>query len=260
MHKPTDGKGFYYPEKIYVYEKDGRLRQFRLQHKIVGANVYWEADEIDGEYRFRYVSKINDNTDEVVANFQHKILAGIGYKSIKKKHPEHHAKNVLERNGDDYSLGMRGNIEIRDDGEGSVNFCIDGEIFKPDEFAKMLGPYAGAQLCYQIQDITEPLLEKNDFLVAIRVTARNLLDDFYGMIEIFTDDDNYMDEDELPGFEEAMWDLVDRLDILYHSEYMQDAIKVGSQMITALSDISCDDPDFPDYDIQMIQNVIMGNE
>ncbi|MCR5101989.1 MAG: hypothetical protein K6B41_11595 [Butyrivibrio sp.] len=258
MNKDSKAGDFYYPEKIFVYEKDGRLRQFSLQHRAVGINIYWEADEIDGEYRFRYLSKSNEDIEEVLSRFKRKILAGIGYKSISRKHPEKHSKNVLERNGDDYTLGMRGNVEIRDDGKGNVNFCIDGEIFSPDEFAKMLGPYVGSSLCFQIQDITEPLLEKNDFLVAIKVTAANIMDDFVQIVEIFTDEDNYLEEDELPGFEEAMWDLVDRLDILYHSEHIQDAIDVGTKIIKQLNEISCDDPDFPSYDIEMIENIILG--
>ena len=53
-------------------------------------------------------------------------------------------------------------------------------------------------------------------------------------------------------FDEAFYKVIDKLEVLAHSEKRKDAIKAGKQMIRILQQIETDDDHFPLFDIALI--------
>ncbi len=252
MHGRRDD--FQHPETIYVYEPDGTVRQFALSHRVMEDGVFWTASEIGGGYIFEFMSDINDNTSEVIKRFQYKIIAGISYKTVDRAPSMGLFDDTLTKKGVEYSLNPRGNVDIRLDSQDKVKLSIDGEEFSLNDFGKMLKRYAGASMCFQVQDRIEPLLQKDEYLVSLKVTAGGLLADFAGAIEVFEDD--FVPSEKIVAFEKTMLDIANKLDILYHSEKMSEARFAGQKMIEMLQDLRCSDGDFPKFDIQLINNII----
>ncbi|MCR4903873.1 MAG: hypothetical protein K6A23_13510 [Butyrivibrio sp.] len=252
MHGRKDD--FQHPDTIFVYEPDGTVRQFALSHRVMEDGVFWTASEINGGYIFEFMSDIDDNTSDVIKKFQYKIISGISFKTIERSDSMGLYDDVLSKKGTDYSLNNRGNVDIRLNEKEQVKLSIDGEEFSLKEFGAMLKRYAGASMCFQIQDRIEPLLKKDDFLVAIKVTAGELLYEFEEAMEIF--EAEYVGPERITAFEKTMLDIANKLDILYHSEKMSEARFAGQKMIDMLQELRCEDEDFPKFDIQLINNII----
>jgi hypothetical protein len=164
---------FGYQETIFIYEKEGNLRQFKLHHMILGGIVSWEANEIGGSYQIKDVSYLGDNTAAVISRFNKKIIETIQNKTINKQ-TDQMFSNLLIRDKTCYSMKEKGNIVIREDEYGNVYFVIDGEEFSPNEFAKMLGGYIGFSMQYQIHDAIDPILAENEMLRDTKIGKEHL--------------------------------------------------------------------------------------
>ena len=247
---------FNYQETIYIYEKNGNVHQFELNHLILGAIVSWEANETGGGYHVKEISHIDDDTGVVINRFYQKIITAVRSKTIEKRGTEHRIDNLLLRNEQFYSLANKGTISIEDNRHGDIVFRIDGEVFTPDEMAKMLGSYAGFSMQYQIHDATDPVLAEDELLMPVKVGKKQLTEDLLENINRYSDGENFISYKDVFNFEEAVGSIIDRLELLYNSFRRDEAKEIGEELIHILQNIETDDDWFPENEVDIIRNII----
>ncbi len=159
---------YHYQEKIYVMDDEQELHLFHLEHSILGALVHWEAKEEGSCKTISLITDVDEPASRGIKIFYQKIVASVSSRTIEKKTYNHPISNLLLRNGKYYSLKSKGNLHIVNEGDG-ICFEIDGEIFTPEETAKMLGSHENFRIQYQIFDASDDILRKNEVLVAEQV-------------------------------------------------------------------------------------------
>ena len=247
---------FHYAKNIIINETDGKMHSFRIQHLILGGIVTWEAQEVGGNYHFEDVSDLNDNGSDVAQRFFRKIMNGVLYKSIVKEVSP--ASNLLSRDGLCYSLKGHGNISIEEDPESgyeSIRFRIDDEFFTPEEAARMLGPYVGWNMKYQIESTSEAYLGEDEYLVPVKVNRRIILGKWNMLRELYLREGHLREDDQI-DFDEGMQEIIEKLIILREHGNMDTAIEAGEQIIEELRNMTGSDEDFPLLDIDILDRVI----
>ena len=57
LHDMGIDDSFTYAKNMSVIEPNGKIHTFEIEHVVLGGIVSWEANEKDGEYRFRLISQ-----------------------------------------------------------------------------------------------------------------------------------------------------------------------------------------------------------
>ena len=242
---------FHYPDTMAVSEPNGRLHSFHIEHMIMGNTVCWDAFEQNGIYHFREISDIGVNGAAAAQKFFRKIVEGVCTKSLLES--SHRADNLLHRGGKYLSLRDKGTISIIEDEERGfrVGFEIDGIKFSGEDLEKLLGAFPGFSMRYQIQDASDPILKEDEYLVSVYITKKSLIDELNTAINIYSDR-GFISYKEVFKFDEVFFKIIDKLEVLAHSEKRHNAIEAGREMVRVMKRIETDDDNFPLYDIELI--------
>ena len=132
---------FTYAKNMSVIEPNGKMHTFEIEHIVLGSIVSWEANEIDGEYRFRLISDVDEDGTAVAQKLFRKIVDGVCSKTLQEHKSEW---------GTSFSLKSKGNIQIIEDEDNDWGpaFVIDGKKFTPEEFAELIKGYVSFQMQY----------------------------------------------------------------------------------------------------------------
>lgn len=246
---------FDYPETMSVMEPSGILHSFHIEHMVLGDKVSWDAYEVDGNYHFREMSDAETNGAAVAQKFFRKIVNGVCTKSLyETKHP---ADNLLWRDGKCIGLRRKGTINIvaDEDRNYAVGFEIDGHKFRGEDLERLLGAHLGFTLQYKIQDPSEPVLKEDEYLVPVYITKQSLIDEFEKVLSNYGDS-GFVSCKDIIKFDESFYKVINKLEVLAHSEKRADAIEAGKHLVRMLRQIETDDEYFPEYDIQLIREII----
>lgn len=242
---------FHYPDTMAVREPNGKLHTFHIEHIIMGDTVCWDAFEQNGNYHFREITDIESNGAAAAQRFFRKIVEGVCTKSLCEF--EHRADNLLYHDGKYISLRDKGTINIIEDEERGyrVGFEIDGIKFSGEDMEKLLGGFPGFSLQYQIHDASDPILKEDEYLVPVYITKTSLIDELNTAINIYSDR-GFISYKETFRFDEVFFKIIDKLEILAHSEKRDEALEAGREMVRIMKSIETDDDYFPLYDIELI--------
>ena len=235
---------FSYSNTIVVREASGTFHTFNVAHIILGSIVSWEANEVGGEYRFRHISDIRNNGAVVAQEFFRKIAEGVNCKTV---------------NLSDYtlpSINDKGNIQVScsDSCNPEVQFIVDGKKYTPNELASLFAGYEEFNIQYRISDPSAPLLGEDEYLVPVKITPEGLLEELECILNVFSNK-GFMDYKRIPMFDEYFYKYITKLEVLY--EYKREEAKeVGKKMIEIFENIEHDDDYFPEYIINIINEII----
>ena len=246
---------FQYPDTMAVREPNGNLHIFRIEHMIMGDTVCWDAFGQNSIYHFREISDIESNGAATAQRFFRKIVEGVCTKSLCEF--EHRADNLLYRDGKYISLRDKGTINIIEDEDRGyrVGFEIDGIKFSGEDLEKLLGGFSGFSLQYQIHDASDPVLKEDEYLVPVYITKTSLIDELNTAINIYSDR-GFVSYKEAFKFDEVFFKIIDKLEILAHSEKRDEALEAGREMVRIMKSIETDDDYFPLYNIELICKVV----
>lgn len=242
---------FHYPDTMAVREPNGSLHTFHIEHMIMGDTVCWDAFEQNGIYHFKEISDIGSNGTESAQRFFRKIVEGVCTKSLCEF--EQRADNLLQRDGKYISLRDKGTINIIEDEDRGyqIGFEIDGIKFCGEDLEKLLGGFQGLSLRYQIQDASDPILKEDEYLVPVYITKTSLIGELKTAINNYSDRGFISYKDTLK-FSEVFYKIIDKLEVLAHSEKRDKALEAGRDMVRIMKSIETDDDYFPIYEIELI--------
>ena len=242
---------FHYPDTMAVREPNGSLHTFHIEHMIMGDTVCWDAFEQNGIYHFREISDIGSNGTESAQRFFRKIVEGVCTKSLCES--EQRADNLLRRDGKYISLRDKGTINIIEDEDRGyqIGFEIDGIKFRGEDLEKLLGGFQGLSLRYQIQDASDPILKEDEYLVPVYITKTSLIGELKTAINIYSDR-GFISYKDTFKFSEVFYKIIDKLEVLAHSEKRDKALEAGRDMVRIMKSIETDDDYFPIYEIELI--------
>ena len=232
---------FYYSNKIRVSDIYGGFHTFVVEHIILGSIVSWEAREVNGYYKFSLISNITDNGSEVAYRFFQKIAEGVNNKTINKE---------------GYNINDKGNIRIiyDEDSESEIQFVIDGMKISPNELAEIFKGFEEFNIQFRVCDPSDPLLGKDEYLVPVKITSENLIEELEYIINVYSDR-GFMDYKRVSLFEEYYFKFIHKLEVLYDNK-REEAVKAGKKMIEMLEQIEHDDDWFPITEVSIINDII----
>ncbi len=222
-----------------VIETDGTIHTFTIKQDMFCGMVYWEANEENGEYQVKWIGDQTMDLEDQYKLFQSKVL-----------------DTVLTKTMDGTKLKDKGNIAIREDKDGKVCFCIDGEIVSPDNLAAGLSHVVGFNMQYQILDPAKGTLSEQEYLMPVRITKASLLEDFKECIELFADEKKFLSKDRVKMFDHAINPIIEKLRFLHDAGVRDDSDEAGYEMIDLLRTMESDDEDFPFAQASRIQKVV----
>lgn len=236
---------FNYSNTIIVSEKSGKLHTFKVEHIILGSIVSWDAEEIKGDYSFRLISRITDNGTEVARSFFHKIVDGVNNKSLS-----------ASSWGQTY-INDKGNVQVvsREDEYGwHTAMVVDGHVFSSENFVELFSSFEGFNIQYRICDASEPLLGKDEYLMPIKVTVDELIEELEYIINVYSDN-GFMDYKTIPLFDEYFYKYIDKLELFYENK-RDEAVVAGKKIIEMLEKIENDDDFFPTHEVGLVNRII----
>ena len=232
---------FSYANTIIITDGDGEIHTFNVEHIILGSIVSWEAREVNGDYSFKEISDIRSNGSEVAQRFFKKIFDGVNNKTLE-----------LASFGK-YYIKDKGNIQIVEDDINQAAFVIDGKKVSYDELSQYFSAVSGFNIQYKVCDASEPLLGKDEYLMKVKLTKDELVEEFERIIDILSDN-GFMSYKLIPIFNEFFFEFTKKLELFYDNK-REEAIEAGKAVIEILKNIQNDDF-FPEYEIETIKRII----
>lgn len=98
--------------------------------------------------------------------------------------------------------------------------------------------------------------EEKKYIITKAVSKQYFLDELEKDICNFDDGNYFMPSEWLPVFDEYFCDLVNELEAVSRIAQNEDAQEIGQAMIKRLEELDTDDPDFPSYEIDLINRAI----
>lgn len=248
-----DKNSFNYPAEAAFTDKDGNLHFFRLTHMFLGNMIRWQAVECGGCYEVVMLASIGDSVVGQISGFYRKISDTLWNRTLEEGSSEWETGEALKDHG---------NIDIQYSADTEeVSFVIDGKQFSLKEFGRMLESYAGWTLQYQVRDKSEERVKENEFLMPVELTREALLGELRQAIFTFSDSKD-IDHVQFVSYEntdklfDAIVRVTDKLELLCSKGPLEEAVKVGEEMIGILEETETDDDFFPEYEISMIEQII----
>lgn len=255
-----------------VKDEQGKAHMFMLQHCNVGSGICIMLKEIykclkNGklragqprtEYEF-YAVGPRQKQDQLVKEVIEKAVISLQNLSVQRKKagmlsPE----SNLIKNGYYYFAKDVGSIEIFDNPNGAVQFCLDGVAYSAEEAVKLFSPYSGWRMQYQIVDRTENALENDMILMPVRINEDTLVSELNDLVFLVSEKHrgDFISYKDVPVFDTIFANIVEKLGAYYKSRPREMAKKAGDKLINILKEIGTDDDMFPEYEIQMVRDAV----
>jgi|GEM_PF-3385343 hypothetical protein len=203
LHDMGIDDSFTYAKNMSVIEPNGKIHTFEIEHVVLGGIVSWEANEKDGEYRFRLISQTGEDGADTAQKLFRKIVEGVCTKTLEEHKGEWSTS---------YFLKSKGNISIIEDEDRDYDtaFVIDGKKFTPEEFAELIKGYVSFQMQYQIKDGSEKLLGENEYLVPVKISKQGLMEELETALAVTTDRGGFLSYKNVPAFDELFYKILDK--------------------------------------------------
>ncbi len=252
----SSGEEISFPMMIFEVSGDNSTSHaFLVSAHDQGDQITYQAEEIykldkDGKKTRRnnsteyFFSVFGPKKEEfsLLEDLVEKTAAGVKYRSLSK---------------DGNSLEDVGMINV-----GFNEFIIDGKSYTFEELGGLFENKEGWRIQYQVMDMFSPVLEKDSYLMPVKLNDKTLMDELEEMICIFSKEGKgeFISRESLHGFEIYFTKLLDKLSFYYdHGSFGAGKI-AGMKMIERLRCVGTDDDMFPEYQIKEIQDRISKYE
>ena len=241
---------------ISANDVDGNTHQFEISNRIMPGFSVWKAEDMEGDYQFEVLVKPEENQAEAIEQLHQKILTGLGYKTLLNVSDMYPVENVIHIGKEQYSLNRVGTCRIGySEEEDTVCLVIDGKNISLHDFGRALTEYEGFNMDFQIKDLSEEVIEKDRVLEPVSINYDVIIERFEKNLGWFLDG-NFLSYKHESDCEEALFERIDELELLYKSGNKEDAVEVGMRMKERLISIDNDTDDFPNNLLEMIDQVI----
>lgn len=245
-----------FSREISVFDVDKVLHRFEISNMIMPGFSTWKAREIGGEYEFEVLVRPEDDQHDALRRLHKKILTGLGYKTLSPISKEYCISNSIRIGGKQYSLKNTGTCRIRhNDEDDTACLVIDGKTVSIYEFGLALTGFEGFNLDFQIKDKTDEVLGKDMVLKPVSIDPDIIMERFEKTLGWFLEDDFLSYKRECPC-EEALFERIDDLEMLYKHGDRYLAVEVAEKMKERLSCIDTDSDSFPEYLLSLIDKVV----
>lgn len=256
VYVTSSGEKVSFPNIIFEVSGDnGCSHTFLVSAQGLGDRTVYESREIykldkngkkavcdnETEYVFSVLGPEEEQLS-LLETIVEKTAAGVRYRTLDKEY------NALN------DVGM---ISVESDG-----FSVDGKSYPVEEFGKLFENKEGWRIHYQIVDRFSPLLEKDMYLMPVKLNDETLMSDLEEIIVSFSKDGKgeLITRESICGFEIFFKKLLDKLSLYYNMRSFGAGKIAGMKMIDRLREIETDDDMFPEYQIREIQDTISEYE
>ena len=250
--------------KFQVTDSDGRIHSFAIRYYDgnnmrthiateiykIGKNGKKTRSQPNTDYEFMVFGPV-EKEFEFIEKLMEKTAKGVKFKTIATEKDD--KGNYLDK--------------LRVDDVGTIDVCydgfkIDGVLFSGDEVGEMFSSYEGFRINYQITDFSEPVLEKDMYLMPVKLNDETLLAELEEMLQVFSKDKDgaFLCCEEVPFFSIYFHKLLEKLAFLYEKNPRGIGKIAGMKMIRRLRKVETDDDMFPEYQIREIQETISDGE
>ena len=185
-----------------------------------------------------------------------KTIKGVTNKTLRESNGDYYIDNALHRGNKQYSLNDYGVIQISDDENGRACFIIDGMEISHEELATLLTQFTGFNLEYKIKDITEDIdVFKDKYKYLTDEEKTNYWNKFERILNRFVDND-FISYKLIKFFDEEFWEYTELLKELIQYGNIEFAIDLGQKIKAKLLSIDTDDDYFPEYEIDVIDDIL----
>jgi len=245
-----------FDREISVSDSDGAVHRFEISNTISPGFSVWKAEEIGGEYMFEVLVRPEENQAEAVEYLHRKIIKGIGYKTLEDVPKNYRIENAINVEKEQYNLKSIGTLRIEYGGENdTVSLIIDGKRIGLNDFGIALTAFEGFNMDFLIKDPYEDILGKNTVLKLVSIDPNAIMDSFERTLSWFLDGD-FLSYKCASACEDALFERVEMLEILYRYGDRKVAVKLAEQIKSRLLSIDHDTDYFPEYIIELIEQAV----
>ncbi len=245
-----------FSKNISVYDVDGIVHEFEISNMIIPGFSVWKAEEMEGAYQFEVLTKPEENQADAIRKLHEKILTGLGYKTLTHMSDSYFVNNAIRISNEGYSLNSVGTCRIEnDEEENTIYLVIDGKNIPVHDFGRALTAFEGFNMDFQIRDLSDEVLGKDMVLAQVVINPDVIIEHFERTLGWFLERD-FLSYKRESACVEALIERVDELELLYKYGSLDKAAQVGEIMKRRLISIDNDTDDFPEYLLNMIDQVI----
>ena len=247
-----------YSKRIIVYENNGTGHVFCISHMILGTLVSWDAEEDNEGYKFNVSANIDGDQSKAFQKLLDKIFTGINTKSMSANEAEPLYSNTLHRGEKQYSLNDTGIMRLEEGESKEVYFIIDGIRVTPNELANMLTCYSGFNMKFEISDISDDITIQQKSSELTEEDKKNYKEQFEEVLQGCMLGSDFISYKLIPHLEREIWRYLDVLKKLIDDGWAEYAMELSSYIKKRLTEIQHDDDYFPEYELQLIDDIIHG--
>jgi len=245
-----------FSKNISVYDVDGIMHGFEISNMIIPGFSVWKAEEMGGAYQFEVLAKPEENQVVAIEQLHQKILTGLGYKTLTHISDRYFVNNAIRISKERYSLNSVGTCRIQlAEEENAVSLVIDGKNIPLHDFGRALTAFEGFNMDFQIRDLSDAVLGKDMVLEQVMINYDVIIEHFERTLGWFLEND-FLSYKRASACVEALVERVEELELLYKFGSPDKAAQVGEIMKKRLISIDNDTDDFPEYLLNMIDQVI----
>ena len=241
---------------ISVYDAYGIMHRFDISNMLMPGFSVWKAEEMVGDYQFEVLVKPEENQAAAIEHLHQKILTGLGYKTLSHMLDGYFVDNAIHIDKEQYSLNSVGTFRIQhDEEENTVCLIMDGKTISLKNFGQALTAFEGFIMDFQIRDRSEESLGKDMVLQPVSINPDVIIEHFERTLGWFLEGD-FLSYKHESACGEALFERIDELELLFKYGNKEEAVVVGKRMKKRLISIDNDTDDFPDYLLNMLDQVI----
>lgn len=242
-----------FAREIIVYDASNRPHRFSITNLLMPDFSEWIADEGDNGYQFSYMSKPGDDQALALYRLQRKTVAGLQHESLRLQDSKFPYANALQTEDGQYCLNTVGSGRIDYDREtDSGKLILDGRCVSASDFFRLLSVYEGYNLHFQIQELSDDVLEKDMILVPLRIDAETILRRFEDCLSWFLDR-NYLSFENEFACSSALFERIGEFKLLCRHGKPDTARAVGQALIDQLLAIDHTSDNFPEDHVALIK-------
>ena len=157
-----------------------------------------------------------------------------------------------------YSANEVGTIRICENRHDGVYFQIDGKKYEPNDVMKLFAPYCGFNICYQIGDKTNDVLESDMTLMPMRIDEDTLGVELHDLLFALSDDHDctFISYENVAAFDVLFQKIIDKLEFYHRANQRTFGEAAANKLISILKEVGTDDDMFPEFEIKMVRDAV----
>lgn len=244
----------HFAREIIVRDPSNRPHHFNITNLVMPDYSEWTAEEEGGGYQFSLFVKPEDDQAAALMRLHRKVVIGLQNQTLQLQDRAFIISNALQTADGQYCINDTGCGRIEyDEITGGHHLIIDGRPVSGSDFLRMLSQYEGRNLCYQVRELSDDILEKGMILIPVRIDAETILNRMEESLSWFLDG-TFLSYKRESACSSALNERLEEYELICHYGDPETARTVGQAIIDRLLAIDNDTDDFPDYHVNFIRH------